>query len=88
MTTKTKATDNIAVQDISSTECAINNDFATPTSFKEYGYNLLSLVAVATSVAAVWLEGGLLVSFLAGVCAFLGPVAALQQHRLTDLERE
>jgi hypothetical protein len=86
--TMTTTIDNIALQDFSSTECTINDDFATSTSYKEYCYNLLSLVAVATSVAAVWLEGGLLVSILAGMCTFLGPVAALQQHRLTDLERE
>ena len=41
---------------------------------------------MGVSAAAFFIEGGPIVMAVSGVCAFLGPAAAMQQHRLTDLE--
>lgn len=56
------------------------------TSLKEIFFHAIALVAVGSSVAAIAVEGGLLVTVVGAVCAFLGPVAVIQQHKLTDLE--
>jgi hypothetical protein len=59
------------------------------TSPKEYFYNALALVALGTSIAAfIMIEGGWIVNIVSVICAFLGPVAALQQQRLTDFQSE